>query len=216
MNLAHPPLVVDIAFWVFAVAAIGCGWRVFETDSMVRASFLLLASFANVAAILLLLGGAYLGVALLFMMTVEMMVMAIFMVAFMMNPAGLNPMSMIHQPRLAAAAGWALFAGGVAVAIWGGFPHRTLTPGRSVTAELGTELMGRSMLIFETAGVVLVATMIGATVLSSRRSRFGDEAGDDGSLPPALDPAADPRSAGPAGLGSRAAGSHQHLHGAAS
>jgi NADH-quinone oxidoreductase subunit J len=190
MNLTHPSLVVHVAFWVFAAAAVASGWRVFRTDSMVRATFLLLASFLNVGAILLLLGGAYLGIALLFMMTVEMTVMAVFMVAFMMNPAGLNPMNMVHQPRIAAAAGWLIFAGGVAVAVGGRFPHRPLDPGADVIAALGTELMGRSMLIFETAGVALVATMIGTVVLSSRRSRFGDDAGDAGSLPPALDPVA--------------------------
>jgi NADH:ubiquinone oxidoreductase subunit H len=39
------------------------------------------------------------------MMIGEMMIMVMFMVAFMMNPAGLNPMSMVHQPRVAAGAG---------------------------------------------------------------------------------------------------------------
>ena len=189
MNVAQPSAVVTVAFWVFAVAAVLSGWRVFRTDSMVRATFLLLVSFLNVGAILLLLGGAYLGVALLFMMTVEMAVMAIFMVAFMMNPAGLNPMNMVHQPRLAAAAGAALFAGGVAVAVWGRFPDRPLDPAKPVIADLGRELMGRSMLLFQTAGVTLMAAMIGAVVLSSRRSRYGAEAGDEGSLPPPLDPA---------------------------
>lgn len=187
LDVAHPTLVVDVGFWVFAVAAVVSGWRVFRTDSMVRATFLLLGSFLNVGAILLLLGGAYLGVALLFMMTVEMAVMAVFMVAFMMNPAGLNPMDMVHQPRLAAAAGAVLFTGGVAVAVWGEFPDRPLDRSKPVIADLGTELMGRSMLMFETAGVTLMATMIGVVVLSSRRSRYGDEAGDDGSLPPVLD-----------------------------
>ena len=96
---------VDVAFWVFAVAAAWFGWRVFRTDSMVRATFALLASFCNVGAILVLLLAEYLGVALFFMMGVEMVVMAIFMVAFMMNPAGLNPMEMVHLPRTAIATG---------------------------------------------------------------------------------------------------------------
>lgn len=188
MNPAHPPVAAVAAFWAFAAAAVVSGWRVFRTDSMIRATFLLLVSFLNVGAILALLGGAYLGVALLFMMTVEMAVMAVFMVAFMMNPAGLNPMNMVHQPRLAAGAGAGLFAGGVAVAVWGRFPSRPLHPAKAVIADLGTELMGRSMLIFETAGVTLMAAMIGAVVLSSRRSRYGAEVGDGRSLPPPLDP----------------------------
>ncbi len=188
IDVGSPSVFVHVSFWVFAAAAVLSGWRVFRTDSMVRATFLLLVSFLNVGAILLLLGGAYLGVALLFMMTVEMTVMAIFMVAFMMNPAGLNPMVMVHQPRLAAAAGWVLFGGGIVVAVWGRFPDRPLDATRPVIVELGTELMGRSMLIFESAAVALVATMIGSVVLSSRRSRYGEAAGDDGSLPPPLDP----------------------------
>ena len=53
----------------------------------------------------MLLSAPYIGVATVFMMAVEMMVMAIFMVVFMMNPAGLNPMSMVHQHGLSIAAG---------------------------------------------------------------------------------------------------------------
>jgi NADH:ubiquinone oxidoreductase subunit 6 (subunit J) len=205
----HPSLVVHAAFVVFAASAVASGWRVFRTDSMVRSAFLLLVSFLNVGAILLLLGGAYLGIALLFMMTVEMTVMAVFMVAFMMNPAGLNAMNMVHQPRVAATAGWAFFAGGAVVAVRGRFPNRPLNAGADVIGTLGTELMGRSMVIFETAGVVLVATMIGAVVLSSRHSRFGVEAGDDGSLPPPLDPVAGTY---PSGVLPEPAG-HGHHHG---
>jgi NADH-quinone oxidoreductase subunit J len=185
---AESPLWADVAFWGFAVLAVVCGHRVFRTDSMVRSAFFLLASFLDVGAILVLLAAPYLGVALLFMMTVEMMVMAVFMVAFMMNPAGLNPMNMVHQPRLAAAAGILVFVGGGAVALFGEFPDRPVPTGLDSVASLGHELLGGSMLIFETVGVTLLATMIGAVVLASRRSRFGEEAGDDGSLPPSLDP----------------------------
>ena len=113
---------VDVAFWVFALAAAWFGWRVFRTDSMVRATFALLASFANVGAILVLLLAEYLGVALFFMMGVEMVVMAIFMVAFMMNPAGLNPMEMVHLPRTAIAAGVAVAVALGAVALGADLP----------------------------------------------------------------------------------------------
>lgn len=207
MTPQDAPLAADVAFVVFAAAAVVAGYRVFRTDSMVRASFLLLASFLNVGAILLLLSARYLGMALLFMMTVEMTVMALFMVAFMMNPAGLNPMAMVHQPRLAALAGWAVFAGGVAVVVLGDLPDRPLPAGTDVIARLGTELLGGSMLVFETAGVTLLATMIGSVVLSSRRSRYGERAGDEGSLPPPLDPE---RGSYPAGV---IAGAGGHAHG---
>jgi NADH:ubiquinone oxidoreductase subunit 6 (subunit J) len=112
--------------------------------------------------------------------------MALFMIMFMMNPAGLNPMSMIHQPRIAAAAGAGLFAVLVAVIAATDFASQPLERGRNVIAQLGHELLGDSMLVFETAGIVLLATMICSVVLSSRSGRFGRA--DEGSEPPPLFP----------------------------
>lgn len=177
---------VDVAFWVFAVAAAWFGWRVFRADSMVRATFALLASFANVGAILVLLLAEYLGVALFFMMGVEMVVMVIFMVAFMMNPAGLNPMEMIHLPRTAIGAGVAVTLVLGLVALGTEFtPVAVVAPEDTIRA-LGHELMGGSMLLMQSVGVTLVATMVGAVALSSASGRYG--AADEGSVPPPLDP----------------------------
>lgn len=181
---------VDVAFWVFSAAAAFFGWRVFVTDSMVRASFALLASFLNVAAILVLLLAEYLGVALIFMMALEMTVMALFMVAFMMNPAGLNPMQMVHQHRLAIGLGAGTAAALCAVAIFARFPTRPRTDASGTIEALGAELLGGSMLVFESAGVTLLATMIGAVILSARSSRTGGPA-DEGSHPPPIVPGDD-------------------------
>ena len=181
---------VDVAFWVFAVAAAWFGWRVFRTDSMVRATFALLASFCNVGAILVLLLAEYLGVALFFMMGVEMVVMAIFMVAFMMNPAGLNPMEMVHVPRAAIGIGVVAALALGAVAVTGEFDQVALVAPADTIRALGHELMGGSMLLMQTVGVTLVTTMVGAVALSSASGRFGTA--DEGSVPPSVDPD-DPR-----------------------
>ncbi|HKL50653.1 MAG TPA: NADH-quinone oxidoreductase subunit J [Wenzhouxiangellaceae bacterium] len=181
---------VDLAFLLNAAIAVYSGWRVFRTDSMVRASFLLLISFLAVGAIMLLLGAVYLGVAIFFMMAVEMMIMALFMVMFMMNPAGLNPMNMVHQERISAAAGVLAFVALGAVAVFGEFPSRPKPEGLDVVARLGHELLGDSMLVFESAGVTLLATMIGVVVMSSRRGRYGDA--NEGSVPPGLEPGGEP------------------------
>ena len=200
---------VDVAFWVFSIAAVWFGWRVFKTDSMVRASFALLASFLNVAALLILLLAEYLGVALIFMMAIEMTVMALFMVAFMMNPAGLNPMTMVHQQRAAIVLGVLGAAGLGTVALLANFPERRMTDASGSIERLGIELLGDSMLIFESAGVALLATMIGAIVLSARSSRYG-EAADVDSHPPPLDPD-DPNSVPDTEADD--GGGHQHHHG---
>ena len=195
---------VDVFFWIFAVLAVATGWRVFRTDSMVRASFFLLTSFLAVGGILLLLAAEYLGFALFFMMAVEMMVMALFMVMFMMNPAGLNPMNMVHQEKVATGAGIATFLGLGAIAWAGEFPVRDVAPPPDVIASLGTELLGASMLIFESAGVTLLAAMIGSVILSSRRGRFGNA--DEGSRPPGLTEGGEPAGRRPEEGG----GGHDH------
>jgi NADH:ubiquinone oxidoreductase subunit 6 (subunit J) len=208
----------DLAFWALALIALVSGWRVFRTDSMVRASFLLLLSFVAVGLIMLLLGAPYLGTATVFMMTVEMTVMALFMVMFMMNPAGLNPMQMVHQHRFAIVAGALAFAGLALAILLSDFPHATVPPGRAVVDALGRELLGRSMLVFESVGVTLLATMVATVVLSARSGRFGPS--DEGAMPPGLEPGGRPagrvpeKTQGHGHGGMHGHGMHEHeMHG---
>lgn len=163
-------------FWVLAVAAVVTGAAVFRVDSMARATFLLLASFLCVAGELLLLGGlGYLGVLVILMMTMEMVIMAIFMVMYMMNPAGLMPMTMVHNRRGAAAIAAAVFlalAAGVLLAPW---PQRHGTPPPDPTYALGHAIMGRSMLVMMLIGLAILATMISGVVLATTRGRYDRE-----------------------------------------
>ena len=184
-------VVVDIAFWLLSAASVVAAWLVFRTDSMVRAAYWLLASFAGVGAVMVLLHARFLGLVLVLMMAGEMTIMAVFMVMFMMNPAGLNPMTMVHQHRTAKIAGVVAFAGLALVGLVADFPDRPADRGGDPTADLGRELLGDSMLIFETAGVTLLATMIGALALASKRGRYGDA--EKGSAPPPLEPVPGPR-----------------------
>jgi NADH:ubiquinone oxidoreductase subunit 6 (subunit J) len=179
-------LVLDVLFWLFGIGAVVTGWRVFRTDSMVRAAFYLLASFAAVGGIMVLLGAEFLGMVLILMMAGEMLIMAIVMVMYMMNPAGLNPMTMVHQHRTAIAAGVIAFVALAAPILLIDFPDRPNLVPAAATQELGVELLGDSMLVFQSAGVALLATMIGVVVLASRRGRYGQA--DDGSEEPALEP----------------------------
>ena len=182
--------IVDVAFWLFAIGSVVAGYRVFRTDSMVRAAFYLLASFTGVGGILVLLGAEFLGMVLILMMAGEMLVMAIVMVMFMMNPAGLNPMVMVHQNRIAAGAGIVAFVALAGVGLVGQFPDRPAPEPAAATAQLGTELLGDSMLVFQTAGVALLSTMIGAIAIAGRRGRYG--VAEDGSVEPPLQPDEEP------------------------
>lgn len=182
--------VVDTLFFIFAAGAIAAAYLVFRTDSMVRAAYWLLASFVGVGGILVLLEAEFLGLVLMLMMAGEMTIMAFVMVMFMMNPAGLNPMLMVHQHRTAIAAGVAAFLVLSGAVLTTDFPEAPAMRTELATEELGTELLGESMLAFETAGVALLATMIGAVAVASRRGRYGDAEQD--SIEPPLQPDEEP------------------------
>ncbi|WP_448072929.1 NADH-quinone oxidoreductase subunit J [Georgenia yuyongxinii] len=159
-------------------AAVVLGVLVFVVDSMARATFALLASFLGVAGIMLILDLTYLAFVTALMMTMEMAVMAVFMVMFMMNPAGLMPMTMVHNQRGSAAAGLAAFAvlaAGTWLVDW---PVRPRGPRSDTTAQLGQALMGDYMLVMIVVGVVLFATILAGTVLATGRGRY-DRFGPD-------------------------------------
>jgi len=178
--------VIDAIFWVFAASAVVTAVLVFVADSMVRAAYWLMASFVAVGGILVILNAQFLGLILILMMAGEMTIMAIFMVMFMMNPAGLNPMLMVHQHRTAILSGVVSFLALATVGLVAEFPNLPAPAASSPIVPLGQELLGRSMLIFESAGVALLAVMIGAIALVSQRGRYGDA--EQGSLEPALEP----------------------------
>lgn len=150
---------------VFGLAAIGFGVAVFSTSSMVRSALALLFSQTAVGCMFLAMQTEFLGVLQIMMMATEMSIMAIFMVMFMMDPGGLGKMDMTHQKRFSLGAG--ALAAGVALAValladWG--PVVSEAPDAALqTRELGLEMLGRSMLIFETAAVTILTAMIAAT-----------------------------------------------------
>lgn len=173
--LTDGAVVAVVALGVVAVAA---GVAVFVVDSMARATFALLASFLAVAGVLAVLDLVYLAVVIALMMTIEMAIMAVFMIMFMMNPAGLMPMTMMHNARGAAAVGAVAFVvltAGVWLVDW---PGRAGTPPEDSTRQLGEAIMGGHMLVMIVIGVSLFATMIAGTLLATHRGRY-DRFGSD-------------------------------------
>jgi NADH-quinone oxidoreductase subunit J len=156
----------------FGIAAIWFGVVVFRTHSMVRSALALLFSQAAIGAMFLAMQAEFLGVLQLMMMATEMAIMAIFMVMYMMDPGGLGEMDMTHQKRASVTAGMlgTLAAVGVALLVdW--TPTGTVTGPVEQTRLLGIEIMERSMLIFETAGVTILTAMIAATAIAVEGKR---------------------------------------------
>jgi len=132
----------------------------------------------HLGALFLAMQAEFLGVLQLMMMGSEMAIMAIFMVMYMMNPAGLMPMSMRHNTRgaLVLSAGtFLVLSVGVFAVRW---PSRQGKPARDVTYDLGAALMGRHMLTMIVIGTALLATMVSGVMLTSARGRY-DRYGDE-------------------------------------
>ncbi|WP_117359877.1 NADH-quinone oxidoreductase subunit J family protein [Actinomadura logoneensis] len=162
----------DAAFWTLALAAVGTGVLVFVVDSMARATFALLASFLCVGAVLLLIDLHYLGVLVVLMMIMEMLVMAVFMIMYMMNPAGLMPMKMVHNHRAALGISGGVFVLLAAGALTVPWPHREGAPPPDPTRALGEAIMGPKMLVMMVVGLAILATMVASVVLATDRGRY--------------------------------------------
>ncbi|MCC4247248.1 NADH-quinone oxidoreductase subunit J [Stappia indica] len=172
----------------FGLAAVWFGIVVFRTHSMVRSALALLFSQTAIGAMFLVMQAEFLGVLQIMMMATEMSIMAIFMVMFMMDPGGLGEMDMKHQRKLSLGAGIVAFAGAVLVAglaNWGPLPAN-IPDGSAQVRLLGLELLGRSMLIFESAGLTILTAMIAATAVAVQPARrqepamAGTNSGHDG------------------------------------
>ncbi|TYP88626.1 NADH-quinone oxidoreductase subunit J [Blastococcus xanthinilyticus] len=168
----------DLSGWaIAAVAALGvlsvaAGVAVFVVDSMARATFALLASFLAVAGILLALDLVYLAVVTALMMTIEMAIMAVFMIMFMMNPAGLMPMTMVHNAKGSAVTGAGAFVV-LVVGIWTiDWPTRDASRPADSTRQLGEAIMGSHMLVMLVIGIGLFTTILAGTVLATSRGRY--------------------------------------------
>jgi NADH-quinone oxidoreductase subunit J len=163
---------------VLGVLAVAAGVAVFVVNSMARATFALLGSFLAVAGVLLAFDLVYLAVVTVLMMTIEMAIMAVFMIMFMMNPAGLMPMTMVHNTKGSAAAGVGAFVV-LAVGIWTvDWPARQGAPPADPTRQLGEAIMGSHMLVMLVVGLALFATILAGTVLATARGRY-DRFGSD-------------------------------------
>ncbi|WP_422735752.1 NADH-quinone oxidoreductase subunit J [Micromonospora sp. WMMD729] len=161
-----------VAFLVLALVAVASGIAVFTVDSMARATFALALSFVAVGGELLLLDLGYLGVVTVLMMVMEMAIMAVFMVMFMMNPAGLMPMSMLHNRRGALAVSVGVFVVLAAGSVLVPWPTRRGGPPADPTRVLGEAIMGSKMLVMMAVSAVLFATMVAALVLATARGRY--------------------------------------------
>ena len=162
----------DVAAVVLALVAVAAGVVVFRVDSMARATYALALSFIAVGLDLVLLSAPYLGAITIVMMVMEMAIMGVFMIMYMMNPAGLMPMSMVHNKRgglVISVVTFVVLASGALLVPW---PQRRGVPPADTTHALGTAIMGSKMLVMMTVSAVLFATMVAALTVATSGGRY--------------------------------------------
>lgn len=164
-----------LLFWPLSVVMLVTGLYVFRTSSMARAGLLLMASLGVEGLLFVMLGSRFLGVLTLLMMAVEMVVMVFFMVMFMPDPGGRMGMDMTHQKRTAGAFAAAVAIGLATLAAVVDWPQAGGGANPVDVVQIGYRVMGSSMVVFLFAGVVLMFTMVGATMLASARGRYEKE-----------------------------------------
>ena len=150
---------------------------------MMRSALALLFSMTAVGCLFLAMQTEFLGVLQIMMMATEMSIMAIFMVMFMMDPGGLGGMDMSHQKRFSIGAGVSAAVVAIAVALlsdWGPAAEQ-VGDAQAQTRALGMELLGRSMMIFETAGITILTAMIAATAVSIPVKKLASKDGKEAS-----------------------------------
>lgn len=160
-----------VAFFVFAPLAVFTAVQVFRVMSMVQAALYLFASFVAAAVLFYVLGAEIMGTLQILMMVGEGVVMALFMVMYMMMPGGQMEMDMSHQKRPAKLVAALVIVGMAALVFtqdWG--PAQPL-PADQV-AELGKEQLERSIVIFESAAATILVAMLGAIILTKKGGRY--------------------------------------------
>jgi NADH-quinone oxidoreductase subunit J len=162
-----------LALVFFGLVSLWFAMRVFMTKSMVRSAFSLLASMAAIGAMMLTMEAEFLGVLQFMMVAAEMSIMAVFMMMYMMDPGGMESMNMTHQKKPATIL--AVMGGIVVIVLIFTSGLSDLVPAAPAATEqlrmLGNELLTRSMLVFESAGITIMTTMVAATSLALVRNK---------------------------------------------
>jgi NADH-quinone oxidoreductase subunit J len=168
-------IILNIAFYVFAVLLIGSAAAVVTVRNPVHAVLLLILAFFNAAGLFLIAGAEFLALILVVVYVGAVAVLFLFVV--MMLDIDFEELRSGFQRYLpiGAAVGAVLLAELVfAISAWEFAPQAAgmraaPTPaGLSNTAALGRLIYTNYIFLFQTAGLILLVAMIGAIVLTLR------------------------------------------------
>lgn len=184
------PLIIDIAFWIIALSAIGSSIAVVQTRDLFRAALFLAAAFLSIAGLFVLLRAEFLAVVQILIYVGAISVLIIFAVLTTRDVEHGNPSNMLRIPAAILAILFLVVASITMLNTdWNLLSESDLSESDTVTrvyttveeAETGGEvpdlipsiaelLLQDYVLVFEVASVLLLATIVGALVLVRRGS----------------------------------------------
>jgi NADH-quinone oxidoreductase subunit J len=159
-----------VIFYLLAAITVGSAVVVVLARSLIYSAFALLFTFFGVAGLYVLLGADFLAASQLLIYVGGILVLLLFGVMLTHKLYDLDLQSGITQflPGLIVAAG--LFVILILIALrtrWAGGPGR---PPAVTTADIGALFMGRYLLPFEAASVLLLVALIGAAMIVRRKT----------------------------------------------
>jgi NADH-quinone oxidoreductase subunit J len=158
-----------VVFYVFATITLGSAAIVVLARSLIYSAFALLFTFFGVAGLYVLLGADFLAVTQLLIYVGGILVLLLFGVMLTHKLYDLDLASEVNQfvPGLIVTAGLFVILAATAVRTeWAMQAQRAPAP---TTAEIGRLFMGRYLLPFEAASILLLVALIGAAMIVRRR-----------------------------------------------
>ena len=178
-------LIIDVAFWIIALSAIGSSIAVVQTRDLFRAALFLAAAFLSIAGLFVMLRAEFLAVVQILIYVGAISVLIIFAVLTTRDVEHGNPSNMLRIPAAILAilflvvasitmlnTDWNLLSESDAVTM----EYTTVgeaEPGGDVPdliPRIAELLLQDYVLVFEVASVLLLATVVGALALVRRDS----------------------------------------------
>ena len=165
---------VVAAFWALSAITVGASLAVFFSRNLIHAVIFLVLAFLGMAGLFLTLSADFIAVAQVLIYAGAVSILMVFAVMLTPLAARDNANSLYVVPGVVAGV---LFAAGVAfVAIdveWAQLSGDALDAGAFATTvgAIADALLGRYLLAFEVASVLLLAALIGAIVLVREGTR---------------------------------------------
>jgi NADH:ubiquinone oxidoreductase subunit 6 (subunit J) len=160
-------LLVALAFYLFAAAAIGGAIGIILARGIFRSALFLILTLASVAAVFVILGADFLGAVQVLIYVGAIMVLIIFGIMLTPQQVELPDIGGPGQAAAAVVVAAALFAVTAVVTVTSQWPRSSANPIDVPTTELiGLGLFNTYVLPFEIASILLLVAMIGAIVIA--------------------------------------------------